>query len=276
LNSKFLGQYPKLKWKVYHIYRFFHDLSYSIRKNKNNLCPSGRTFVGDGNFVEIGNEFFQYFIDLCNVKRSAKILDLGSGMGRMAIPFTKYLDQNGIYCGFDVFKSGIQWSQKYITSQFSNFNFTHFDIYNKEYNPDGKISPTKFTFPYDDNYFDLVFATSVFTHLLPSDLPHYFSEINRVTKPNGVCLLTFLLLNEESMKLVQEKKSKILFEHYDDNHALMLRNIPEHTIAYDENFIHSIYNTTNLVISDPIHYGSWCGRDKFKSSQDIIISIKQN
>ena len=126
MNSKFLGHYPKLKWKVYHIYRFFHDLSYSIRKNKNNLCPSGRTFVGDGNFVEIGNEFFQYFIDLCNVKRSAKILDLGSGMGRMAIPFTKYLDQNGIYYGFDVFKSGIQWSQKYITSQFSNFNFTHF------------------------------------------------------------------------------------------------------------------------------------------------------
>jgi len=276
MNTKFLNHHPKLKWTLYNVYRFFYDICYIVKKNKSDLNPLGRTFVGGGDFTAVGQEFFHHFQDLCKVNPSAHILDVGSGMGRMAIPFTTHLNQNGTYDGFDVFKSGIQWSQKNITTKFPNFTFTHFDIFNKEYNPDGKISPTEFHFPYNDNYFDLVFATSVFTHILPSSLSNYFSEINRVMKPNGFCFLTFLFLNEESIQLLQEKKSQIMFEHFEDNYALMLRDIPEHTIAYDENFIRSIYDTTDLVISEPIHYGSWCGRDKFKSFQDIIISVKQN
>lgn len=258
------------------MYRLFYDLSDALKKDKTNLTPSGRTFVGEGDFTKIGQEFFQYFVDSCNITPSANILDIGSGMGRMAIPFTRYLNQNGRYCGFDVFKSGIEWSQKNITSKFSNFHFTHVDVYNKTYNPNGKITPAKFRFPYNDNSFDLVFATSVFTHILPSDLPNYISEINRVTKPNGFSLSTFLLLNEESLSLMQEKKSNILFEHFEDNHAVMLSDVPEHTVGYNENFIHSIYHTTNLTIVEPILYGFWCGRDKFQSFQDIIISVKQN
>lgn len=49
-------------------------------------------------------------------------------MGRMALPLTQYLDQNGRYEGFDVFKSGIVWSQKNISKNFPNFNFKHVDI----------------------------------------------------------------------------------------------------------------------------------------------------
>jgi hypothetical protein len=75
---------------------------------------------------------------------------------------------------------------------------------------------------------------------------------------------------------MQEKKSNILFEHFEDNHAVMLSDVPEHTVGYNENFIHSIYHTTNLTIVEPILYGFWCGRDKFQSFQDIIISVKQN
>jgi ubiquinone/menaquinone biosynthesis C-methylase UbiE len=274
MNFKFLNHHPKFKWKIYHLYRFFYDFINIL--NKNNSAPLGKTFVGGGNFEKVGQEFFQYFLNFCNIKSSSKILDIGSGMGRMAIPFTTFLDENGIYEGFDVFKSGIRWSQKNITTKFSNFHFSYIDIFNKEYNPDGKIHATTFTFPYPDNYFDVVFATSVFTHLLPLDLPKYFSEIYRVLKPNGTCFLTFLLLNPESNQLIQNKQSHILFEHFEDKYALMIHDVPEHTIAYDENYVRSIHETTNLVMTDPIFYGSWCGRNNFLSFQDIIISKKYN
>ena len=272
--SNFLNHHPKLKWKIYHAYRFFYNLINIL--NKNNSVPLGRTFVGGGNFEEVGQEFFQYFSNFCNIKPSSKILDIGSGMGRMAIPFSKFLNGSGVYEGFDVFKSGVDWSQKNITTTHTNFHFTHVDVYNKEYNPNGKISTTKFIFPYKDNYFDVVFATSVFTHLLPLDLPKYFSEIFRVLKPNGICFLTFLLLNKESNELIQNKKSHISFEHFEDEYALMIHDVPEHTIAYNENYIRSIHEINNLELLDPIFYGSWCGRNNFLSFQDIIISKKYN
>jgi len=194
----------------------------------------------------------------------------------MAVPLTKLLDSSGIYEGFDIFSSGINWCQKNISSKYGNFHFTLVNVYNKEYNPNGKLHSSKYQFPYEDNYFDFVFATSVFTHMLPDDIDNYFSEIKRVLKNNGKCLLTFLLLNSNSLESIYKKKNKIKFEHNDENFSLVYKDIPEHTIAYKENFIRSIYEKYGIIIKEPIKYGSWSGRGDFLSFQDLIISINSN
>ncbi len=271
---KFLNHHPSLKWKLYHLYRFFYDSVNYFGKNSSELSPEGLLFIGSGDFRKVGEEFFSHFQNLCNLNPTDKILDIGCGQGRMAVPLTKFLESSGAYEGFDIFQSGIEWCKKNISTRYSNFNFQLVNIYNKEYNPNGKIQPSDFKFPYESNYFDFIFATSVFTHMLPEDLDNYFAEINRVLKNNGKCLLTFLLLNSQSQNSIKLKKSKIEFEYLDENYYLMYRDVPEHTIAYKEKFIKEIYEKHGLIIEEPIRYGSWSGRENFLSFQDLIISIK--
>jgi len=273
IKLDFLNHHPRLKWKLYHIYRFFHDSTNFIRKNSQELNPTGLLFIGGGNFKEVGEEFLNYFQNLCGIKSSDKILDIGCGSGRMAIPLTKFLDSSGVYEGFDIFSSGITWCQKNINPKYSNFHFLLADIYNKEYNPNGKINSSQYKFPYESNYFDFIFATSVFTHMLPEDVDNYFSEIKRVMKKNGKCLLTFLLLNADSLESIYEKKSKITFEQNEEKFSLVYKDLPEHTIAFKESFVRSIYEKYGMKIKEPIQYGSWSGRDDFLSFQDLIISF---
>jgi len=59
--------------------------------------------VGGDNFSEIGHKFLRYFIDFGLVKPEDDVLDIGCGLGRMAVPFTKYLDSNSVYEGLEVY-----------------------------------------------------------------------------------------------------------------------------------------------------------------------------
>ncbi|ELY1979868.1 class I SAM-dependent methyltransferase [Flavobacterium psychrophilum] len=91
---------------------------------KNNLVPpKGIIFTGSGNYLQTGKVFFSYFQKYCDFTPQSSILDIGSGIGRMAIPFTNYLSTTGKYEGFDIVKIGIDWCTKNISSRFPNFNF---------------------------------------------------------------------------------------------------------------------------------------------------------
>lgn len=71
------------------------------------LPPRGIRFVGNGDFIKVGKLFVQYFIDLANLKSNDRVLDVGCGIGRMAIPLTKYISIEGFYEGFDIAEKGI-------------------------------------------------------------------------------------------------------------------------------------------------------------------------
>ena len=237
--------------------------------------PKGMTFVGYGNFKKIGGEFLRYFIELGGLKPNEKVLDVGCGIGRMAVPLTKYLKDGGVYEGFDIVADGIDWCRKKITPKYPVFHFQLADIYNKRYNPKGKYKASDYKFPYENESFDFVFLTSVFTHMLPKDMENYFSEIVRVLKRNGRCLITFFLLNTESLKLIDARLSTLDFKYYIKGYRTINKNRPESAVAYDEKFIKDIYEKYELNIVEPIHYGSWCGRGNFLSYQDIIMASKK-
>jgi ubiquinone/menaquinone biosynthesis C-methylase UbiE len=232
------------------------------------------TMIGGGDYEIVGKEFFRFFLDFGHLKPDDRVLDVGCGLGRMAMPLTTYL-RDGSYEGFDIVAESINWCKKNISSKYPSFQFQLSDIYNKQYNPAGRYKALEYQFPYEDASFDFVFLTSVFTHMFPLDVEHYMNEIRRVLKKQGRSFITYFLLNEESLRLISDGQSREDFKHNLGQFRTADNNIPEHCIAYDEAFIIKLYNNCRLEIKHPILYGLWCGRKLFTSYQDIIISIKE-
>ncbi|MED2933834.1 class I SAM-dependent methyltransferase [Bacillus wiedmannii] len=230
-------------------------------------------YVG-GDFEEVGKEFMQYFIEIGNLKSNETVLDVGCGIGRMAVPLMNYLSDDGTYYGFDLFNAGITWCKNNISTRRNNFHFEHVDIYNQFYNPDGKEDASQYKFPYEDESFDFIFLTSVFTHLLPKELEHYVCEIARVLKKDGRCFITFFLINPESSYYLNAGLSTLGFYHQIDNCYVLNKDIPNFAVAYPEEDIRALLNKHGLEIQSPPHYGSWCSRTEHTSYQDIILTQK--
>jgi SAM-dependent methyltransferase len=256
------------------IYYFSDYYLHRIFRHNSMIPPRTLNFIGSIDFEKVGIEFREYFTGLGGLQPDHRVLDVGCGIGRMAIPLTGYLSGKGEYYGFDVVKKGIDWCRNHISTKFTHFVFMHSDIYNKTYNPGGRITADKYRFPFEDNYFDFVNVTSVFTHMLPNDVENYMHEISRVLKCNGKCLITSFLLNTESADLLTQGKSTLDFRF--DLGDCLTTNIsePEQAIAYKEDYFFAIVATAGLDILEPVYYGSWCDRDSSLSYQDLIIALK--
>ena len=111
--------------------------------------------------------------------------------------------------------------------------------------------------------------------MLPEDMEHYLSEIIRVLKRGGRCLITFFFTNEVSLVHIHAKQSTLLFDNDQGIYRTIKTRNPEDAICYDESFIKGLYAKSGLQVVEPVHYGSWCGRKNFLSYQDIIVAIKQ-
>lgn len=256
------------------IYYFLADVIDLVLGRRDELTPPrGKIFVGNGDFKKIGEEFLRYFMELGDLKPNERVLDVGCGIGRMSLPLTKYLNKRGSYEGFDIVADGITWCKK-ISSKYPNFHFQLANVFNKNYNPNGKFRAAEYKFPYESESFDFVFLTSVFTHILPQDMENYFCEISRVLKRSGRCLITFFLLNKKSLQLINARKSTLDFKYEFGKFRTIDANTPEAAVCYDEAFILGLYEKYGLKIKQPIRYGSWCGRSNFLSYQDIIIVSK--
>ncbi len=254
----------------------YNDLIYKVKNFKKLVPPPQlKNFHGDLSFVEGGNNHLRYFINLCGLKRNDTVLDVGCGTGRMAVALTKYLT-TGIYEGFDIRKQGIEWCQKKITPKYPNFNFRLVDVYHYGYHPNGKLESSNYKFPFKNNSFNFVFLMSVFTHMLPNDMDNYLSEISRVLKKDGKCLITYFLFNEEVLNLMKKGLSHRNFKYEYEQYRTIDKNDHEAAIAYDQRLIRNYYERNRLKIIEPVFKGTWVKRKtKLKSYQDIIIAKKE-
>jgi SAM-dependent methyltransferase len=232
----------------------------------------------EAQFKADGEEFLRYFKAFCELTPDSRVLDVGCGIGRMAFPLTEYLSLTGRYDGFDIIKSQIEWCQAHITSKYPNFHFRHLDVYNRTYNPRGQQTSTAVRFPYDDHQFDLVFLTSIFTHMLPADVDHYLGEIARVLRPGKYVLFTMFLLNAEAERWIAQNPAGARYtfpKRYPQQHyAVMDAQRPEDAIAFEELFVRQLCNKHSLHIQEPVRYGAWSGRSEYLSGQDIVIATK--
>ncbi len=240
------------------------------------LPPRRLNFVGSEGFLAVSREFFGYFTrpDIGKVQPGERILDIGSGVGRMAIPFADYLKPEGGYWGFDIDRRGVAWCHRHLSKKHPNFHFRFVDLYNKYYNKKGKLQPSAFRFPYEDGFFDFAFATSVFTHMFTGDVRHYLDEIHRVLRPGGRALVTFFAIDALARKNIDSGKAACLLVHPRDSVAYYShKNVPEAEIGFDADWIESAVHESGLRIEKILH-GSWSGRPQPLSYQDLYLIEK--
>jgi len=273
---------PKISIYKFHVLEIItktDNISKSIAKVnvKLNTKIENEAWPDEGmtkNFMQSGKNVFNLMKKNCDLKPFHRVFDLGCQLGRMAIPFSKFLNKNGTYDGLDIIKESIEWCKLHITTKYPNFHFTLADVYNSWYNPVGRYKPFEYKFPYEDRSFDFVIVYSVFTHMLLKEMENYFSQISRVMRKGAQCWLTFAILDEESKRLLKNGSTRVDFKYQFDGYRTQRIDKPESSVAWDEKIIRKICDKNGLKIIEPIYPGSWRGTKNNLLPQDIVILSK--
>jgi SAM-dependent methyltransferase len=132
-----------------------------IRDDRQSFLESGRTSA-----LEIEAALASWNRPLDSFDR---ILDFGCGCGRILL--WRLADRCELF-GTDIDAEAVEWTA-------ANLPFAHLDR-------NGQFPPL----PYPDAHLDLVFSSSVFTHIDERSQDLWLAELRRVTKPGGYLLLT--------------------------------------------------------------------------------------
>lgn len=241
------------------------DIFSYTNRNSKLIPPKGLTFIGGGDFVKTGNRLFSRLVDYCDLKPNSSVLDIGCGIGRLALPLTSYLNSMGSYIGFDVVKFGVIWCSKNITKAYPNFTFEWVNLANDLYKKQGK-NASGYSFPYATHSFDLVFAFSVFTHMQPNEVQQYLIESFRVLKPGGKAYFTFFVQNNKPLP----KNFTFPIKH--SGFALMSEKVKSANVLYEHNFLCNMIKDAGFEIKT-VNPGKW-NNDDGVDFQDAFVLIK--
>lgn len=236
-------------------------------------------WVGGGDahvFQTVGLLNFLQLVMYADLRAESRVLEPGCGCGRNARYIAPHLDpERGRYAGFDIAPEGIAWAVETITSIYPNARFTCADIHNTNYNPNGGVDGSEYTFPCDTASFDLVFLPSVFTHLARGAFERYVRETARVLEPGGVLLSWHFLLNDETRTLLGEGRSVLPFESYDEISWVMDAKNPCAAIAFDESWVLHLLEDAGLR-TQVVLRGAWAGGrpDGIIDAQDRLLAVK--
>lgn len=228
----------------------------------------GEVFTGGGDFLANGLLFKAHFIALAGLRPDERVLDIGSGLGRMAIPLTDYLTRPDAYEGFDVVREAVDLCTHRITSCYPRFRFTWVPLHNDLYTGGGARA-SEFTFPYPDADFDFAWATSVFTHMDRNEVARYLAETRRVMRPEGRFLATFFLMDSQAEASSQGGPYE--FKVQRDGVWFMDADVISANVAFSPKDVEAMAKAAGWS-SVEVHFGRWSGRGApTLDFQDVVL-----
>lgn len=233
--------------------------------------PPFINYSGAGDFVAIGDFIVQRLIDKARLEEGHAVLEIGCGIGRNATALARRMHAIR-YCGFDIVAYGITWCSKHFGNR-KNFLFSHADIHNSFYNPRGSLQASQFTFGYRDDEFDIVFATSVFTHMPATQVARYLAESSRCLKPGGLCYFTCFILDEDSRQNIEAGSSVFSFRNAIENAWTERVCEPDVAVAFEAGvFLEMVTEAGLRVVS--FEPGEWRGGGVLADFQDSFVLEK--
>ena len=237
------------------------------------VVGQGQWELGGQQFEDHGRHFTEKLTEDAGLRPESRVLDLGSGCGRIAIPLTKILRPPGFYYGLEPVKELVGWCCREVTSRFPHFQFVHCDVRNALHNPQGRENPETYQLPFEANQFDLIIVTSIFTHLLPAATQRYIAECARVLAPAGRFFGTFFLIDNGT----SSADGFLKFIHPQHDIALSIDpQLPERAVAYHSDWLLDPFRRSKMRFLPPVRWGGWTGRQPAYSGQDVLIFEKES
>jgi SAM-dependent methyltransferase len=233
-----------------------------VAKNRFLPAPPASLMPGsDGDFRETGAEFLGHFISHGGLAPNERVLDIGCGVGRMAVPLTQYLDDAGSYDGVDIVAPGIAWCRATITPVYPRFRFHHLDLTHPLYNPGGSLATDLARLPFAAGSFDFICMVALLPHLTVAEVAHYAEEAARLLAPRGRCLATAFLMNPQARAALQSGGGTLPFDADAPGpiwHAYP--QAPSAAVAFDEAALVVLFERAGLHRRPDVAYGGWSGR----------------
>jgi SAM-dependent methyltransferase len=255
---------------------FFNDIDLITRaivSNKYLPKPEPEKLPNKKIYWSLGPGLMKALV-LEGLKPDDRVMDIGSGFGRVAVPLTQVLNEKGSYLGIDIDPERISWCNKNIHRIYNNFKFHLLDVGNRHFKTSnygtGKSMAMDDLPDLEKNSFDFIFAYSLFTHLPKEETEIYFRFVDTYLKKSGTFYATWFLINNESRNAIENKTNKRFFcldtagpDYYENKDSSQFSS----AIGYDEDYVLSLGKQNNLIVKPPVKYGSW---REGKGGQDRI------
>ncbi len=165
---------------------------------------------------------------------ASRIVDLGCGCGRYAMPLRDYWFHGrrfeGRYLGVDVDEAMLAWCRRRFPAD--RFEWHRAESASRTYNPRGRDGgPVRL--PAEDGSRDFVMANSLFSHLLEGEFTRYLAESARVLRPGGVLMLSAFCLEHVD----RSSASRWSFRHRAGGAWIESPRYPEAAVAYPERWL---------------------------------------
>jgi SAM-dependent methyltransferase len=143
------------------------------------------------------------------------------------------------------------------------------------------IRPEHYRFPYVNASFDLMYATSIFTHLLPAAAEQFMREASRVLRPEGRCVFSFFLLDyyrpgQPRPFGFNDPMFNVDHPYGDrgDDFAVSDPLNPEGISAYRLGLVERLAARADLSLTQPPLTGLWSGSSPtWVGMQDVVVLV---
>ena len=233
-----------------------------------------KTGSGTHNFEKIADWHVSQLQKYIGIKCTDSVVEIGCGIGRIAIPLTEMLTE-GRYLGTEVIRPSVDWLSENIAAKYNNFRFAHHDIHDTLHNPNGTMHAADIRLPVDDKSVDVIFLQSVFTHMMEDEIVHYLREFARILKPGGRVSASCFLVNDKALNAVRDAPPEgwsVQFKYpVGDRCYINSKQEPRAAVAFEDDKFISMIEAAGLQV-DQILWGTWSGtRENPRSGQDVAI-----
>lgn len=244
---------------------------------------------GQDNFIEIGVDIVRSLIKDAGLHPHQRVLEIGCGVGRVAIPLTQWIEPPGEYWGLDVVSKAIDWCKENISTHYENFRFHHIDVFNEYYNPSGRLKLKNLDFSFLGPEFQVVFLSSVFTHLVEKDALFYLDLAKSLLSQGGILWCTWFVVDQETRRSIESGKTSLKFDLQqgpdfylsEGPSSSLKRMLPFQkkkstaAVAYEMAFVADQLERREFDVLT-CSRGTWCERrSEYGGYQDLIVARRR-
>lgn len=228
--------------------------------------------IGSDSAKHFQNSMVSFFSEMYarfELHPESKVFDLGCGSGRMAYPFAQLMSGSGKYYGADVWQEGISICQKLFPQPHMEFHTiaANNNYYFDEFKQD---TPNNFTLRFlGDAELDLIFAISVFTHLIEDDVRAYLHEFKRTLKTSGCAYITCFVIDQFFMDFVDANNIRPSFKEVAPGHYQAYKG-QDFFAGFTRRKWESLVAEAGLEIIS-LERGNWAQKPGARTYQDILV-----